>query len=160
MRVPQLLQPVMSIALVFGGIPFAMPALAGETAPTCIRPGQCFVTGNLINGPITGNLYTTSARGQLFGIASGRVSYRRMVSSIHRNDGNVRFGKRVRYGEVNCLQALREGSPFYMYPVDNSLVNATCDNPTRLRSRLTLVVDGQRYTGDVATAVARPCIDT
>lgn len=160
MRPSHLLPSTLSAALLFCAMPFAPPALAGETAPTCVRPGQCFVTGNLINGPITGNLYTTSARGQLFGIGSGRVSYCRMVSSIHRNDGNVRFGKQVRYGEVNCLSALREGNPFYMFPVDNSLVNATCDNPTRLRSRLTLVIDGRQYTGDVATAVARPCIDT
>lgn len=160
MRAPHPLPSALSLLLAFGGISFATPALAGETAPTCVRPGQCFVTGNLFNGPITGNLYTTSARGQLFGIDRRRVSYCRMVSSIHRNDGNVRFGKRVRYGEVNCLSALREGNPFYMFPVDNSLVNATCDNPTRLRSRLTLVIDGRRYTGDIATAVARPCVDT
>lgn len=160
MRIPILSPSLLSLALAVGATPLAAPALAGETAPTCIRAGQCFVTGNLINGPVTGTLYTTSARGQLFGIDRSRVSYCRMVSSLHRNDGNVRYGKQVRHAEVNCLQALREGNPFFVFPLGDPLIRATCDNPSRLRSRLTLVIDGRSYSGAVATAVARPCIDT
>lgn len=141
--------------LAVAGVAAPGRAVAGETAPTCVRAGQCFVTTNCwTEFAGTGYYYTATSGGQLFGIARNRVTYCRMVSSAHRNGG------RVRYAEVDCLRDLREGNPFTVlsFP-DNAIVAATCGNRAILRSRLTLTIDGRRYSGALATAVARPCSD-
>ncbi|TDK27235.1 hypothetical protein E2F46_03260 [Luteimonas aestuarii] len=135
-------------------------AHAGTTAPTCIAPGQCFVTRNYWSGPVPNNLYTAHAGGTLFGIAPSRVSACRVLSNVLRNNG------RIAQQERNCLPALRAGNPFVIFALDRHGVNntmlfrATCNNPTRLRTRLTLVIDGRQYSGAVAEAVVRPCSST